>query len=415
MSRRTGLMAGSAAVVVAVVAVVVVAVSGGGGVSAPPVSPTSTPPPAAAESNAAGSTVVVAMGDLSDPSNTFYELFGRPAGSTSWRLATPPGVADNGGLVIGASQSGAVTAGFLPSDDLTFSVLAQRAASTAAWVPGDVPGTLAPEPDALAAGPSGQVAAVLSRPVSSVIGAGSGLADWSRLATAVELARASDRCAVTRITAVAVTISGVPVVGASCARSATIGLFVPAGRSDAAGGTVSSTLRRPTAGWSLVGPVFSGRVPDTTSVLRLQAGPGGVSALVSSVLNGVTTLTAMWGSGVSGTDAPTTSLPLRVPPGWSVLGTAMGGGDGSGETVLLGSGAARRVEVIGGVATSSGERWTRLTTPPGGTTAVASVGGSTDAFVPSGSHLSIWSTAPGAAAWTKVDQQSVPIQFGSSR
>ena len=36
-------------------------------------------------------TVVLAMGQLDDPANTFYELFDRPTGRTAWTLATPPG------------------------------------------------------------------------------------------------------------------------------------------------------------------------------------------------------------------------------------------------------------------------------------------------------------------------------------
>src|ERR1019366_7848264 len=45
-----------------------------------------------------GVVAVVAMGRRSDPQNTFWQLFVRPHASATWTLATPPGVADNGGL-----------------------------------------------------------------------------------------------------------------------------------------------------------------------------------------------------------------------------------------------------------------------------------------------------------------------------
>src|SRR6202034_3958637 len=51
------------------------------------------------------SSVLIAMGHLQDPSNTFWEVFLKPAGTASWVLHTPPGVASNGGLVLAASPS----------------------------------------------------------------------------------------------------------------------------------------------------------------------------------------------------------------------------------------------------------------------------------------------------------------------
>ncbi len=39
------------------------------------------------------------MGGSAASHNNFWQLFVRPAGSAEWKLVTPPGVADNGGLV----------------------------------------------------------------------------------------------------------------------------------------------------------------------------------------------------------------------------------------------------------------------------------------------------------------------------
>ena len=46
-----------------------------------------------------GTWAIVAMGGPAAGENQFWELLARPAGSTRWELVTPPGVADNGGLV----------------------------------------------------------------------------------------------------------------------------------------------------------------------------------------------------------------------------------------------------------------------------------------------------------------------------
>src|SRR5271167_3348716 len=54
---------------------------------------------------------VVALGGPAAAEDLYWELFTRPSGGTSWKLVTPPGVADNGGLVT-AGSSGALTVAF---------------------------------------------------------------------------------------------------------------------------------------------------------------------------------------------------------------------------------------------------------------------------------------------------------------
>ena len=123
--------AGSALVVVGIVVV------GSHGSRTPPapVPPVPLASLSASTTSADQTTVVFAMGKFDDPSNTFYELFTHQAGTTTWALATPPGVADNGGLVVGSSAAGSLTAGFLPSVDLTFSVLAHSIDGALTGVP----------------------------------------------------------------------------------------------------------------------------------------------------------------------------------------------------------------------------------------------------------------------------------------
>ena len=72
-----------------------------------------------ASSTVTGTTTwaTLPMGHLDDPLNTFWQLLAL-TGGPSWALATPPGVASNGGLVAGAGPS-SVLAGFEPSQDLS--------------------------------------------------------------------------------------------------------------------------------------------------------------------------------------------------------------------------------------------------------------------------------------------------------
>jgi hypothetical protein len=46
------------------------------------------------------------MGGSAAEHNNFWQLFVRPAATGKWRLATPPGVASNGGLVVASPGAG---------------------------------------------------------------------------------------------------------------------------------------------------------------------------------------------------------------------------------------------------------------------------------------------------------------------
>ena len=73
---------------------------------------------------AAGTWAVAVMGGSAAQHNNFWQLLIRPAGSTRWKLVTPPGTADNGGLVLaGAGQ--ALIAAFRPSQYLTYTPLTE--------------------------------------------------------------------------------------------------------------------------------------------------------------------------------------------------------------------------------------------------------------------------------------------------
>jgi hypothetical protein len=396
VSRRGVVVAVLLLVVLAVGMGIVAATTDGGDGTGPVLTGAAAHPPGTASSTSpVRSLVVLPMGHLSDPSNTFWELFVRPTGATTWTLATPPGVADNGGLVVGASPSGPVTAAFLPSADLTFSVLARSVDGAATWAPGNVPGAVADAPDALATDPTGTVRAVLDRPSPTVVAAGPGTTTWTPVAALPGVDRTVGGCTVAGYTSVAAAPSGTVVVGARCIDSIRAGLLM----SDGAGR------------WTSAGPLFDGSALGTTEVLRLQAGTTGMTALAEGTTSTGSSLVAAWGTAAPGSTFAA-SAHLAVPSGWSVLASAVGGGSGRSVTVLLGAdgGGPLRVASIAG----PGARWATLATPPAGTTAVAAVGSEVDAFVPSGSHLAVWTSSPGLSGWRRVARLGVPIQYGSS-
>ena len=103
---------------------------------------TLSPLPASGVSTPDGSWSTVPMGQVSDQSNTFWELFHTAPGSSRWTLVTPEGTADNGGLVAGVSGD-SIAAGVLPSALLRFSPLSSSADGGASWTPVFLPGALA--------------------------------------------------------------------------------------------------------------------------------------------------------------------------------------------------------------------------------------------------------------------------------
>ena len=48
----------------------------------------------------AGTWAVAVMGGSVATNNNFWQLFEHPAAGADWKLVTPPGTADNGGLVL---------------------------------------------------------------------------------------------------------------------------------------------------------------------------------------------------------------------------------------------------------------------------------------------------------------------------
>ena len=155
------------------------------------------PPPSLNTSlvTSTGTWAVAVMGGPAASHNNFWQLFVRRAGTGKWRLATPPGVASNGGLVIASRGTGPLVAGFRPSQQLASSPLATTHDNGTAWTPSLLNAALANVPDALAAARSGTRLFALLADGSAEL-SGPGGTGWVKLATRRSLATstASRQC-----------------------------------------------------------------------------------------------------------------------------------------------------------------------------------------------------------------------------
>jgi hypothetical protein len=358
----------------------------------------------AADSTAASAPVVslaTSLGTATDTwaivpmtaNPTFWEVFVRPAKSATWQVVTPPGVADNGGLVAAAGTGRALTVAVRPSQDLKFTPLASTADAGATWsTGGPVSAGVAASPGALAV--SGrQLAALLGNgAIEASSDAGS---TWRTLAKpgAIAASAAGKQCGTVGVTAVSFGPLPAEVLAAGrCGTTGTAGFFAYSPGSHGSPG-----------GWQRLSLPVSGqlvRLGEGTALVRAKAG-----------------LTAMWmGGWYAYAPLQPSTQPLRTA--WSASAPlpvtsaviASGGLAGSfgGTWVLLPGGQA---------ATVSGpeQQWLLLPPTPTGTKVLASgPGNSIDALAVSGSRLTVWQLNRGSTIWAKAQTMNVPIQYGSS-
>ena len=352
--------------------------------------PAVTAPLSTSLTTAQGTWAIAVMGGSAASHNNFWQLFVRRANTGRWSLATPEGVADNGGLVA-AGGNGSLVVGFRPSQELAYSPLATSTDTGLNWTPGLLDATLADTPGAIAVGPSGRTLALLqdgtieAAPTADDAAAGR----WVPLATLKALAASAPgrSCGLKGMTAVSFGPDQNPIAAGSCVRPGVAGVFTDAGGTWRSAGL---TLPGNDAGMS------------TVRVLGLTAIPGGNAALLAVG----TSLLAAWWDGTRWTvSAPVTADGVR----------ALGFGPGGSAWLLLDS---ERAETIAGAA---GSTWralppvptgTAVLAPPGTGTLAPGTGGSYDALAVSGSRLTVWRLARGA--WGKVQQITVPVQYGSS-
>lgn len=347
-------------------------------------------PPSLATSlvTTSGTWAVAVMGGSAAKHNNFWQLFVRPTGSGSWRLATPPGVASNGGLVLAGLSAGSVLAGFRPSQDLTYSPLATTTDTGRAWTPGLLDAALADVPGALAADPaSGHLLALLADGTADTSGPG-GTA-WTRLATrqAIADSPAGTRCGLDSITAAAFSPSGQPMLAAGCHRPGTAGIFSYTGGS-----------------WRLAGPALpAGYAHQPITVLRLTTTGATTTALLAAGNAPAARLLAAWSTdgGMHWTLSP--ALPLN-----HATLTAASSGPGSSLAIILSNRHAAAI-------TSGASSWQALPVLPAGTGTLATgPSGGWNALAVHRTQLTIWQAGPRSHSWSSGQVIKVPVQYGSS-
>ncbi len=344
----------------------------------------------------AGTWATVPMGHLDQPLNTFWQLFYRASGTSSWSNATSMlAVATNGGLIIATPDGQSVEVGIRPANRLTFSTLLTASPTQSSWTTGVLPAGLAADNSALATDPlSGSSAALLNdgagvRAVSSA----RGLSTWRTLTTEGTLASsaAGRHCGLESITAVGYDGTQA-MIGGGCRHAGTVGIFSQSGDR-----------------WRLVGPTLPPQLdPGSVDVISLKQTSEGMSTIlaVTSVKEGTSLVAAWAGSGgqwsVSGA--------LRLSSSQRVL--SIGPASDVGMFVLLAeSGGSEEADVVGGPDVS----WQLLPALPGGTSTLAfGPANAVDALAVNDTAFADWHLSPGSSHWAKGQAISVPIEFGSS-
>ncbi len=228
---------------------------------------------------------------------TFWEVFVRPVKSATWQLVTPPGVADNGGLVAAADSGRSLTVAVRPSQDLDFTPLASTADAGGSWsTGGPISAGVAASPGALAVSGS-QLAALLGNGTIETSSDAGGT--WRTLAKpgTIAASAAGKACGTVTVTAVSFGPTPADVLAAgSCGATGTAGFFDhPAGSS----GGGWQRLKVPVSG-QLVG------LDEGTALVRAKAG-----------------LTALWQGGWVGY-APLAGSARPAQPGLDRLRAAAG-------------------------------------------------------------------------------------------
>jgi hypothetical protein len=349
----------------------------------------SAPSLATALVTAAGTWAVAVLGGSAAQHNNFWQLFGRPAGSADWKLVTPPGVPDNGGLVLAGLGGRSLITGFRPSQYLTYTPLTATGDGGRQWSStGPLDAALASVPDALAAAPGTRhLLALLANGTATL--AAPGYTSWTTLATRPSLAATPPgrRCGLQNLTAAAFSPSGVPLLGGTCGQPGTAGILAENG------GT-----------WHAAGPPLPAALASQrVRVLRLTSTAHRTVALLAAGVGPAATLLAAW-SPDSGSHWAT-SPPLRLN-GATLISASFGPGNAAA-IVLTGS----RGEAIVGPAAS----WQSLPALPPRTAALApGPAGGLEALAAGRTRLTVWQLAPRSAAWARAQAINVPVQFGSS-
>jgi hypothetical protein len=344
--------------------------------SAQPVGPLSL---ATSLTTTAGTWTVALAGGKEADYNNFWQLLVRPSTAASWQLATPPGVATNGGLVIAPLGGASLVVGLRPSQSLRFTPLADTSNAGRSWTSGLIGTVMASEPSAMAGDPAtGKLLAVTA---SGAIEQGIASGTWA--VTAKSLSDAA--CGHLRLTGVTFTPDGTPLAAGDCARPGVIGIFSNSGGTWTSAAPVAPEI----FGRDRVFVLALATIADHTMAL-LQAGSGtGASVLVGEL----------------GTGGWSFSGPARLS-GTSVSSLATGSAGEVGLVLANGEGL---------LLPSLGNSWRTLPRLPARTQTLAFVQGTqVQAVVPGRTSISFYDYQQAEATWTLAQKLKVPVQFGSS-
>ena len=355
------------------------------------------PTPLATSVRAGGGTwATVPMGNLTQPLNTFWQLFYRADGSTSWSdKVQATAVATNGGLVL-ATAGKSLSVGVRPSNDLTFSPIISTVDSGRSWSNGLLSQGLAAHPEALATGPRGTALAIVDGPRGGeVLNSTHGLSSWQSLVSTDTLSSGPSgrACDLRALTAVGYA-SGTALLGASCDSPGAAGIFVREGAHWQATGPKGPALSSPPGGSEVLGllPLHPGA---GLAALLALSGAGGKRLVVAWTSDGTT-----WRA----------SRPLLL--GRPDRLVSFGPDDDNGAFVLVALPDGQNELAVADRAPSG---WHQLSAPPPGTATVAfGPGTSVAALAASSTVLTVWALHPGATKWAQTQVMHVPVQFGSS-
>jgi len=336
------------------------------------------------------------MGKLSQPLNTFWQLFFQPTGTTSWSdKVEATAVATNGGLVLASTVNQPFVAGVRPSHLLHFSPLISTDDGGHSWSGGLLSEGLAASPGALSTSPNGQSLALVGNGLGAqVLASTGGLSKWSTLTTARHLASGSGgkACGLESLTTV-VSLANSAVVGAGCSQPGVVGIFA-----EQAGSWHLDPL-------ALAGSLGQGRI----EVLTMEQTPDGLAALLGISTKAGTAVVAAWTTG-TGSWVVSPALSLTSKEHLVSFGPASGSGLFVISTTPSGS---RRLAVVD----DPGTTWDQLPSPPSATATVAfnpNSPSTIDAFTAHNSTMTVWALNSGSSNWVKGQVVHVAIEFGSS-
>ena len=310
---------------------------------------------------------------------------------------TPPGVADNAGLVVAGASDGTLTAGFVPGQQLRFTPLAMSKDDGAHWSQGLLPAGLVAAPSALAALPGGRLLAITGRGAEE---SGAGGTGWTSLVTLRALADspAGRSCGLVSLTAAAAGPSGTVLLGGDCTRPGAVGIF-----------------ERTASGWRAPRPVRSGGAAgQPISVLEMVRAGSLTSILLAVGAGRHRQAFADWLAGRVAAWRP--ALALRIgtgQPGSTAVSP-------TGDLAVVSAGRQGLLDgaplPIGASRSKGSVEFNNMSVDPpaaGATLALGPRSGAITALVPGVSSIAIWQTGK-SGKWHRTQLIEVPAAPTSS-